>query len=89
MTLSQEGQSHLREADLRDALRSAHYVAAINREITGEGRRTRLSAESAQSLAPMQVLKLYLDGREMEQERRDKILSRGEALLEEYQNETL
>ncbi len=89
VTLSPEGQAHLRETDLRDALRSAHYVAAINREITGEGRRTRLSAESAQGLAPMQVLKLYLDGRDMEQERRDKILSRGEALLEEYQNETL
>ena len=64
-------------------MRSAHYVAAINRETTGEGRRTRLSAEAAQGLGPMQALNLYLDGREMDQERREKILRRAEELLEE------
>jgi hypothetical protein len=31
----------------------------------------------------MQALKLYLDGREMEQERREKILRRAEELLED------
>ena len=89
VALPPEAEPHLREADLRDALRSAHYVAAINRETTGENRRTRLSAEAAQGLEPMQALKLYLDGRDMEQERREKILRRAEELLEDQRIDAL
>ena len=84
VTLPPEAEPHLRDSDLRDALRSAHYVAAINRETTPmESGRTRLSAEAARGLEPMQALNLYLDGRDMEQERREKILRRAEELLDE------
>ena len=89
VSLPPEAEPHLRDSDLREALRSAHYVAAVNRESTGEGRRTRLSAESAQGLEPMQALKLYLDGREVEQERREKILRRAEELLDEERIDAL
>ena len=90
VTSPPEAESHLREADLRDALRSAHYVAAINRETTPMASgRTRLSAEAAQGLEPMQALNLYLDGRNMEQERREKILRRAEELLEEERADAL
>ena len=89
VTLPPEAESHLRESDLRDALRPAHYVAAINRETTGDARRTRLSADAAQGLEPMQALNLYLDGRTMDQERREKILRRAEELLEEERADAL
>ena len=87
VALPPELEVHLRESDLRDALRPAHYVAAINRETTGEGRRTRLSPETAEGLEPMQALKLYLDGRDMDQQRREKVLRMGEELLEEQRND--
>jgi hypothetical protein len=65
--------SQLREPDLRRALDSAHYLAAITREIEGT-RRTRLEADAADGLAPMQALRLYLETRGIGPDRREKIL---------------
>jgi len=81
IALPREAEPHLREADIQQALGTAHYVAAINREITGESRRTRLAAESARQLEPMQALRLYLESRDMEQQRLERILARAEELL--------
>ena len=81
ISLPREAAAHLREAEIRDALRPAHFIAAINRELTGDARRTRLGPDSARQLEPMQALKLYLESRNVEQQRLERILARAEELL--------
>ena len=82
VTIPQELEAQLRDADILQALRSAHYVAAMSRETSESGRRTRLDAESAEDLQPMQALRLYLEGRTMDQERKEKVLRHAEELLD-------
>ena len=71
---------HLREEEIREPLKPAHYVAAITKEIQ-QDRRTRIPADLADGLAPIDALRLYLDSRDLEPERRDKLLSIGEELV--------
>ena len=73
LTLPAELEPHLREQDIRQALGGAHYIAAISRELEGS-RRTRLEAGASEDLQPMQALTLYLQSRDIEPERREKIL---------------
>ena len=61
------------EADIRQALSSAHYIAAISREVEGT-RRTRLESDAADGLGTMQALRLYLETRGIGPDRREKIL---------------
>jgi len=49
------------------------------------GRRTRLGSDVAEGLQPMQALRLYLESRGMEPERRQKILRHAEELVEAEQ----
>ena len=72
----------LRDGEIRDALHAAHYVASISRESTDGPRRTRLSPESARDLEPMQALRMYLESREIDPQRRARILRRAESLME-------
>ena len=81
ISLSAESDAHLRETEILAALESAHYIASISREITGE-RRTRISSVEGEDLQPMQALGLYLDSRNIEGERRDKIMRKAEELIE-------
>ena len=83
ISLPPELEAHLREADIRDALRPAHYVAAIIRESPEGGRRTRLSAESAEGLQPVQALRLYLESRGIDSKRQEQIIRRAEELLQQ------
>ena len=82
VTLPSEVEAQLRDSDIRDALSEAHYIAAINRESPQEARRTRLDAESAKDLQPMEALRLYLESRGVEPERQEKILRHAEELVE-------
>ena len=82
VTLSSEVEAQLRDSDIRDALSEAHYIAAINRESPQEARRTRLDAESAKDLQPMEALRLYLESRGVEPERQEKMLRHAEELVE-------
>ena len=82
VTLPSEVEAQLRDADIRDALSEAHYIAAINRESPQEARRTRLDAESAKDLQPMEALRLYLESRGVEPERQEKMLRHAEELVE-------
>ena len=72
----------LREGEIREALQPAHYIAAVSLEIDGP-RRTRLDRDSADDLQPMQALRLYLESREAEPQRRDKIIRYAEELIQE------
>jgi len=82
ITLPSEVEAQLRDSDIRDALSEAHYIAAINRESPQEARRTRLDAESAKDLQPMEALRLYLESRGVEPERQEKMLRHAEELVE-------
>ena len=81
ISLSAESDAHLRESEILAALESAHFIASISREIAGE-RRTRISSVEGEDLQPMQALGLYLDSRNVEGERRDKIMRKAEELIE-------
>ena len=75
--LTAEADSLLREGEIREALQSAHYIAAVSREVEG-ARRTRLSSGESEGLQPLQALRLYLDGRDTSPQRKDKVLSYAE-----------
>ncbi|MBC8280290.1 MAG: exonuclease SbcCD subunit D [Chloroflexi bacterium] len=82
INLTAESDAHLRENEIRDALEPAHFIASISREIEGT-RRTRISPTEGEDLQPMQALGLYLDSRNIEGERRDKIMRKAEELIEQ------
>lgn len=82
ISLPPEAEPRLRESDIRQALQGAHYVAAISREVSG-ARRTRLAAEQAEGLRPMDALRLYLESRGVAPERQTRILLQAEELVEE------
>ena len=80
VSLPAESDVHLREADIREALSSAHYVAAITRDVE-QGRRTRIPPGVAEGLTPMDVLRLYLESRSMTSDRQEKLLKYAEDLM--------
>ncbi len=73
---------HLREGEVRAALREAHYVAGIQREVL-EQRRTRLPAGTAHTLSPLEALRLYLESRNTPKERMEILLQHAEKLMGE------
>ncbi len=80
VVLPAELDVHLREADIREALRSAHYVASVTKEVEQE-RRTRIPPSVAEGLSPMDALRLYLESRDVEGERKERMLSLAEELV--------
>ena len=79
ITLSGKQSAQIRDADLRQALSSAHYVAGISRAITDQDRR-RASLEST-DLQPLSALRLYLESRGVDAARQRMLLERAEQLL--------
>ena len=71
---------HLRESDIREALSSAHYVAAITRDVE-QDRRTRIPPGVAEGLTPLDVLRLYLESRTVAPDRQEKLLKYAEDLV--------
>ncbi len=82
--LSPEADALLREGEIREALQSAHYIAAISREVEG-ARRTRLAQGESDGLQPMQALGLYLDGRETAPQWKEKLLRYAEEIIAEVE----
>ena len=83
ITLSGEQSARLRDADLRPALSSAHYVASISREVTDQERR-RAPIDSS-DLQPMAALRMYLESRGVNADRQQLMLERAELLLSDIQ----
>ena len=81
ISLVAESDAHLKETEIRAALEPAHFIASISREVAGT-RRTRISPSEGEDLQPMQALGLYLDSRNIEGERRGKIMRKAEELME-------
>ena len=81
ISLAAETDARLRETEIRAALEPAHFIASISRDVAGT-RRTRISPTEGEDLQPMQALGLYLDSRNIEGERREKIMRKAEELIE-------
>ena len=71
---------HLRDGEIREALSSAHFVAAIIRDVEGY-RRTRIPAGVAEGLIPLDALRLYLESRNLGRDQREKMLRHAEELM--------
>ena len=84
VTLPSELEGQLRDSDLRDALKGAHYLA-ISRDIQRETR-TRLGNQTAEEIAPLDALKAYLEEQKVPPERQQVLLEYGEKLIEGSEN---
>ena len=83
LSLPGDAGPRVRDAEIREALHSAHYIAAITRESTDSARRTRLDPELARDMEPMQALSMYLENRDIEPQRRKRVLRSAEELVRE------
>jgi len=81
ITLPAELEPHLREPDIRKALDGAHFIAAVSREVAGT-RRTRLGSAVTEGLQPMQAVRLYLESRDVDPRRQEKVLRYAEELVQ-------
>ena len=81
ISLPSEGGVELRESEIRNALEPAHFIASISRDVPG-ARRTRLAPGTGEGLQPVEALGLYLESRNVSQERKQRLLTAAEGLLE-------
>ena len=72
----------LEEAEIRKALRDAHFIAAIARDVARE-RRPRMAGWSAEGITPLQALEVYLNSKSTSPERIKQLLEYGERLIQE------
>jgi hypothetical protein len=80
--LSRAQEPLLREAEVRQALSEAQFVAYVKRDIIEEHRTTRLpEGVRPESLTPLDALCLYLDDRKVAADRREVLLRHAQALL--------
>ena len=80
--LSRAQEPLLREAEVRQALSGAQFVAYVKREIIEEPRTTRLPAGvRPESLTPLEALRLYLDDRKVATDRREVLLRHAQPLI--------
>ena len=82
ITLPEDVESRVREVDIREALSSAHYIAAVQRNVV-RPHRTRLAPEASRGLSPAQALRLYLESRSTDPPRIDLLLRRADDLMRE------
>ncbi|HTP07894.1 MAG TPA: exonuclease SbcCD subunit D [Anaerolineae bacterium] len=76
-----EQDASLREKDLRAALRSADYIAAINRQADREVRE-RLGGLSPEGMTPKQLLEKYLFAKNVDDDRIDLLIKHAEKIFE-------
>ena len=72
----------LEEGEIRKALRDAHFIAAIARDVARE-RRPRMAGWSAEGITPLQALEVYLNSKSTSPERIKQLLEYGERLIQE------
>ena len=82
ISVPEELESALHEPTIREALGSAHHIAAIQRDVV-RSRRTRLVPEASRGLSPREALRLYLESRDTDPQRTNLLLSHGDALMRE------
>jgi exonuclease SbcD len=78
--LTNENERQFRVAEVRRALRGAHYVAAITRDIERTAARTLPNA-LVEQLSPIEALELYLKAKGVDDARRNVLLEYGGRLI--------
>jgi len=79
ITLPAPLEGQLRDSELRNALKEAHYFA-VTRDIKRETR-LRLGSWTAEEIAPMEALKAYLESKKVSPDRANVLLEYGEKLI--------
>ena len=75
-------QGHLRDADIRQALNSAFYVASVSKRPI-EQPKNRLGAAYSKGTTPRELLRLYLDSKNVAEDRAAILIGRAEELFVE------
>jgi len=81
ISLPAEVEGQLRDNDIRDALKEAHYFT-IAKEVERETR-LRLGEWAAEEITPLDALKAYLESKKVSPERAKILLQYGEKLIQE------
>ena len=81
ISLPAEHEGQLRDNDVRNALKEAHYFT-IAKDIRRETR-LRLGKWTAEEIAPLEALKAYLESKKVAPERAKILLEYGERLIQE------
>ncbi len=81
ISLPAEGEGRLRDNDIRDGLKEAHYLT-IAKEIKRETR-LRLGKWTAEEITPLDALKAYLKSKKIAAGRAKLLLEYGERLIQE------
>ena len=82
ITLPAELEALLLESRIRDALRPAHYVASISKDVV-DRIRTRIQDSNARGLSPKDALRLYFDTRNVPDDRAKVLMQYAEDLISE------
>ncbi len=85
ISLTAEIEGQLRDNDIRNALKEAHYFT-IAKDIKREARSSRLGQFTAEEITPLDALKVYLESKKVSQERAKLLLQHGEKLIQEQRN---
>ena len=75
----------LQEGEIGKALKDAHFIAAIAREVERE-HRPRMAGRSAEGMTPLEVLKVYLESKKTRLDTKV-LLEYGERLIKESKSE--
>ena len=82
ITLPAELEALLLESRIRDALRPAHYVASISKDVV-DRTRTRIQDSNARGMSPKDALRLYFDTRNIPDDRAKVLMQYAEDLISE------
>jgi len=80
--MPQELEGQIKENDIRRALETASYIAAISRDVKREAR-LRLGGMAVEKMSPLKALEEYLKQRKVEPQRIQVLLEHGQKLLQE------
>ncbi len=83
ISLPAEIEGQLRDNDIRNAIKEAHYFT-IAKDFKRETR-LRLGKWSAEEITPLDALKVYLESKKVSSERAKLLLEYGEKLIQEQQ----
>ena len=83
ISLPAESEGQLRDNNIREAMKEAHYFT-LARDIKRETR-VRLGNWTAEEITPLDALKAYLESKKISQERTKVLLEYGEKLIEGQQ----
>lgn len=82
LTLRPAQDALLRDADIRQALSGAHYIASITRDVDQPARRRLSSDHEPEQLTPLEALKLYFEQRGILPNEQAVLLQHAERLIE-------